>query len=83
MEVELLGVELLDLFEGLDELDGVVPLAVQDELAHEENVVWEGGVDDARFPLQVQHAYVEVAVGQELHDQLDDVLLLGESDKGG
>jgi len=39
VEVELLGVELLDLFEGLDELDGVVPLAVQDELAHEENVV--------------------------------------------
>jgi len=74
--VEEARVEVAQLLERLHELDGVVPLAVQQQLAQEEHVVRVAGVDDARLALQVQHGDVQVAVGEELDDELDDVRLV-------
>ena len=51
-EGEALGVERGQRGQRLDELDRVLPLAVQDELPQEEKVVAVASVDHARFPLQ-------------------------------
>ena len=51
-EGEPLGVERGQRGQRLDELDGVLPLAVQDELPQEEEVVAVAPVDHARLPLE-------------------------------
>ena len=51
-EGESVGVERRQRGQRLDELDRVLPLAVQDELSQEEEVVAVATVDHARFPLE-------------------------------
>ena len=51
-EGESVGVERGQRGQRLDELDRVLPLAVQDELSQEEEVVAVATVDHARFPLE-------------------------------
>ena len=64
-----------ELGQGLDELQAVLPLPVQDELPQEHDVVGEVAVDDAALPLEADLADGHGAVLEELTDQLDHVLL--------
>lgn len=72
-ERELFSIERGYLLERRDELEHVVPLAVEHELTQEEHVVGELWVDHARLALQIELRDVQVAWLQELDDQLDYV----------
>ena len=73
-EVEEVVVEGLEAGQGLDELEAVLPLAVQDELPQEDQVIREVAVDDPALPLEADLADGHGSVLEELTDQLDHVL---------
>ena len=74
-EVEEVEVECLEAGQRLDELEAVLPLAVQDELPQEDEVVRQVAVDDPALPLEADLADGHGSVLEELADQLDHVLL--------
>lgn len=64
-ELKLSVVKWLERRERLNELDGVLPLTVEDQLPEEEEVVGEAAVDHARLALQGHLLKEEVVFGRD------------------
>lgn len=68
---ELFSVERRYLFEWLYELEHVVPLAVENELPEEDDIIGELRIDHACLAFQVELRNVQVVRMQELNDHFD------------